>query len=69
MDPIDFSFNPHFEIDFKWYDRTLLEAVQSDEEHTHNFFRLLALCHTVMPEIKDGRWVYNSWRGKVCNKL
>lgn len=55
MEPIDFSFNPHFEYDFKWFDRALLEAVNSDEEHTHNFFRLLALCHTVMPEIKDGR--------------
>lgn len=55
MEPIDFSFNPEYEPEFKWFDHTLLEAVKSDEEHAHNFFRCLALCHTVMPEIKDGR--------------
>lgn len=53
---VDFSFNPHYEPEFKWFDNTLLEAVQSDEEHAHNFFRLLSLCHTVMPEYKDGRY-------------
>lgn len=55
MQPIDFSFNPEFEPDFKWFDSTLVDAIQADEEHAHNFFRLLALCHTVMPEYKDGR--------------
>lgn len=56
MEQIDFSFNPHYETDFKWFDKSLLQAVQSDEEHTHSFFRLLSLCHTVMPEIKNGRY-------------
>lgn len=55
MQPLDFSFNPEYEPDFKWYDQTLMDAVKSDESHAHSFFRLLALCHTVMPEIKDGR--------------
>lgn len=55
MQPLDFSFNPEYEADFKWYDQTLMDAVKSDEKHAHSFFRLLALCHTVMPEIKDGR--------------
>lgn len=59
LQPVDFSFNPQYEPDFKWYDNNLLEAVMADEEHAHNFFRLLALCHTVMPENKDGRWVNN----------
>lgn len=54
-DAIDFSFNPEYEPEFRWYDRTLVEAIKSDEEHAHNFFRLLAVCHTVMPEIRDGR--------------
>ncbi|XP_031638673.1 probable phospholipid-transporting ATPase IM isoform X1 [Contarinia nasturtii] len=54
LQPIDFSFNPEFEPDFKWYDSSLLDAVQADDEHVHTFFRLLALCHTVMPERKDG---------------
>lgn len=53
--PLDFSYNPQYEPEFIWYDNDLLEAVKADEDHAHNFFRLLALCHTVMPEIKDGR--------------
>lgn len=59
-EPIDFSFNPEYEPEFKWYDQGLLDAVRSDEEHAHNFFRLLALCHTVMPEQKDGRLEYQA---------
>jgi hypothetical protein len=55
MDAVDFSFNPEYEPEFKWYDKSLLDAVRSDEEKSHNFFRLLALCHTVMPEEKNGR--------------
>ncbi|XP_051857826.1 phospholipid-transporting ATPase ID isoform X7 [Drosophila albomicans] len=60
VEPIDFSANPHHEADFRWYDRTLLDAVRSDEEHAHNFFRLLALCHTVMAETVDGRLEYQA---------
>lgn len=59
-EPIDFSFNPYHETGFKWYDRGLLDAIQSDEQHAHNFFRLLALCHTVMPEEKNGRLEYQA---------
>ena len=55
---MDFSFNPEYEPDFRWYDQGLLDAVRADEEHAHNFFRLLALCHTVMPEEKNGRYKY-----------
>lgn len=58
--PIDFSFNPYYETDFKWYDRELLSAVRADETHAHNFFRVLALCHTVMPEYKDGKLEYQA---------
>ncbi|XP_030564807.1 phospholipid-transporting ATPase ID isoform X2 [Drosophila novamexicana] len=58
--PVDFSANPHHESDFRWYDRTLLDAVRSDEPHAHNFFRLLALCHTVMAETVDGRLEYQA---------
>lgn len=58
---MDFSFfNPEYETDFKWYDPGLLDAVRADEAHAHNFFRLLALCHTVMPEQKDGRLEYQA---------
>lgn len=57
---LDFSFNPQYEPDFRWYDQTLLEAVKADDEHVHNFFRLLAICHTVMPELRDGRLEYQA---------
>ncbi|KAH8288513.1 hypothetical protein KR054_004161 [Drosophila jambulina] len=60
LQSIDFSANPHHESDFRWYDRTLLDAVRSDEEHSHVFFRLLALCHTVMAETVDGRLEYQA---------
>lgn len=57
---LDFSFNPEYEPEFKWFDKELLNAVRSDEENAHNFFRLLALCHTVMPDLKDGRLEYQA---------
>lgn len=60
FEPVDFSFNREYEAEFKWYDRSLLDAVQSDEEHAHTFFRLLALCHTVMPETSTGKLVYQA---------
>lgn len=34
--------------------------MRSDEEHAHNFFRLLALCHTVMAETVDGKLEYQA---------
>nr|XP_036221237.1 phospholipid-transporting ATPase ID isoform X7 [Bactrocera oleae] len=60
LEPVDFSANPEFEPDFRWYDKTLLDAVRSDEVHSQNFFRLLALCHTVMPEYVEGRLEYQA---------
>ncbi|XP_055538977.1 phospholipid-transporting ATPase ID isoform X2 [Wyeomyia smithii] len=59
-EPVDFSFNPEYETDFRWYDQGLLDAVRAEEEHAHSFFRLLALCHTVMPEEKNGRLEYQA---------
>lgn len=59
-EPIDFSSNLYYEPEFKWYDRELLNAVRSDDENAHNFFRLLALCHTVMPDQKDGKLEYQA---------
>lgn len=57
---VNFSFNPYYEPEFKWFDRELLNAVRSDEENAHNFFRLLALCHTVMPDQKEGKLEYQA---------
>ncbi|XP_017852723.1 phospholipid-transporting ATPase ID isoform X2 [Drosophila busckii] len=60
IEPVDFSANPHHESDFRWYDRSLLDAVRSEEQHSHNFFRLLSLCHTVMAETVNGRLEYQA---------
>ncbi|XP_059056149.1 phospholipid-transporting ATPase ID [Achroia grisella] len=59
-EPLDFSFNPEYEPEFKFFDSTLLEAVKRGDQDVHEFFRLLALCHTVMPEQKNGRLEYQA---------
>ncbi|KAL6435696.1 hypothetical protein ACFW04_005540 [Cataglyphis niger] len=60
MPPLDFSFNKDYEPDFKFYDPALLEAVKRGNRDVHSFFRLLALCHTVMPEEKNGKIEYQA---------
>jgi len=50
---VDFSANHFFEPTFEFYDKNLLTAVKSGNPDTHSFFRLLALCHTVMPQYND----------------
>ncbi|XP_019867395.1 probable phospholipid-transporting ATPase IM isoform X2 [Aethina tumida] len=57
---IDFSFNPEFEPEFKFYDGKLLEAVKRKDPEVFSFFRLLALCHTVMSEVQDGKLEYQA---------
>lgn len=52
--PLDFSSNPDYEPDFKFYDGSLVEAVRSNDQDVHAFFNLLALCHTVMAEERNG---------------
>lgn len=34
--------------------------MRSDEDNAHRFFRLLALCHTVMPDQKDSKLEYQA---------
>ncbi|XP_025986048.1 phospholipid-transporting ATPase ID isoform X3 [Solenopsis invicta] len=60
MPPLDFSFNKDYEPEFKFYDPALLEAVRRENQDVHSFFRLLALCHTVMPEEKNGKIEYQA---------
>jgi hypothetical protein len=43
------------ESTFDFYDQSLLDDVYGGKEEQMEFFRLLALCHTVMPEEKDGK--------------
>ncbi|KAJ8718438.1 hypothetical protein PYW08_002675 [Mythimna loreyi] len=59
-EPLDFSFNPEYEPEFKFFDGTLLDAVKRGDKNCHDFFRLLALCHTVMPDQKNGRLEYQA---------
>ncbi|XP_014871003.1 phospholipid-transporting ATPase ID isoform X1 [Poecilia latipinna] len=59
---LDFTpFNPLANPDFCFYDEKLLESVKVGDLHTHEFFRLLSLCHTVMSEEKsEGELVYKA---------
>lgn len=50
---MDFSFNPLCDRKFKFYDSSLVEAIKLEDPAVKEFFRLLALCHTVMPEEKS----------------
>uniref|UniRef100_A0A8C1JW33 Phospholipid-transporting ATPase n=1 Tax=Cyprinus carpio TaxID=7962 RepID=A0A8C1JW33_CYPCA len=61
MTPVDFSFNRLADPKFFFYDHTLVEAIKLELPDAHAFFRLLALCHTVMAEEKkEGDLVYQA---------
>lgn len=49
---VDFCWNKLADPKFAFYDHSLLEAVKDGNAEVQDFFRLLALCHTVMPEEK-----------------
>ena len=57
---MDFSDNPMYEPSFEFYDKSLLADVKQGNANVHDFFRLLALCHTVMTEYKDGKLEYQA---------
>lgn len=57
---IDLSGNPFYEKSFKFYDQSLLDAINKKDEHCYRFFTLLCVCHTVMSEIKDGDLQYQA---------
>lgn len=53
---VDFSFNQEHEEGFRFFDNTLVDAVQNRKnEDVALFFKVLALCHTVMPAERDGK--------------
>jgi len=52
---VDFSDNPYYEPLFEFYDQRLLQRVTDSDADVHQFFRLLALCHTVMPADTGGK--------------
>ncbi|XP_063753235.1 phospholipid-transporting ATPase ID-like isoform X2 [Eleginops maclovinus] len=58
---VDFSFNPLADPRFIFHDHALVEAVKLENPEVHAFFRLLALCHTVMAEEKkEGELFYQA---------
>uniref|UniRef100_A0A7N8WTP9 Phospholipid-transporting ATPase n=1 Tax=Mastacembelus armatus TaxID=205130 RepID=A0A7N8WTP9_9TELE len=58
---VDFSFNPLADPRFVFHDHSLVEAVKLETPEVHTFFRLLALCHTVMAEEKkEGELFYQA---------
>ncbi|XP_077202756.1 phospholipid-transporting ATPase ID-like isoform X2 [Paroedura picta] len=58
---VDFSYNRLTDSKFSFYDSSLVESVKREDPPTHRFFRLLSLCHTVMPEEKEeGTLVYQA---------
>uniref|UniRef100_A0A8C1TPB4 Phospholipid-transporting ATPase n=1 Tax=Cyprinus carpio TaxID=7962 RepID=A0A8C1TPB4_CYPCA len=58
---VDFSFNRLADPKFLFYDHSLVEGVKLELPDVHAFFRLLALCHTVMAEEKrEGDLVYQA---------
>ncbi|KAL0968678.1 hypothetical protein UPYG_G00270100 [Umbra pygmaea] len=58
---VDFSFNHLSDGKFRFHDSSLVEAIKMEEPSVQEFFRLLALCHTVMSEEKnEGDLVYQA---------
>ncbi|KAG8599238.1 hypothetical protein GDO81_002957, partial [Engystomops pustulosus] len=58
---VDFSYNSLADPKFFFHDHRLVESVKMGDPSTHEFFRLLALCHTAMSEEKKpGELVYQA---------
>uniref|UniRef100_A0A671VZH1 Phospholipid-transporting ATPase n=1 Tax=Sparus aurata TaxID=8175 RepID=A0A671VZH1_SPAAU len=58
---LDFSWNRLADPKFDFHDHSLVETVKEGNLEAQNFFRLLALCHTVMPEEKkEGELFYQA---------
>ena len=49
---VDFTWNQLADPKFIFHDHSLVETVREGNLAAQDFFRLLALCHTVMPEEK-----------------
>lgn len=49
---VDFSYNRLADPKFSFYDKTLVDAVKSEDPLVYLFFLCLSLCHTVMSEEK-----------------
>ncbi|XP_028399052.1 phospholipid-transporting ATPase ID-like [Dendronephthya gigantea] len=57
---VDFSGNQLADDHFHFYDQTLVTDIQGNSKKTHDFFRLIALCHSVISEEVDGDLEYQA---------
>ncbi|KAG7266322.1 hypothetical protein CRUP_038473, partial [Coryphaenoides rupestris] len=58
---VDFTWNHLADPKFVFHDHSLVEVVREGDPVAQAFFRLLALCHTVMPEEKiEGQLYYQA---------
>uniref|UniRef100_A0A8C5LT17 Phospholipid-transporting ATPase n=1 Tax=Leptobrachium leishanense TaxID=445787 RepID=A0A8C5LT17_9ANUR len=58
---VDFSYNPLADPKFAFHDHRMIESVKIGDAASHEFFRLLAVCHTAMSEEKKpGELVYQA---------
>ncbi|KAF8371965.1 tat-2 [Pristionchus pacificus] len=57
---VDFSFNEFYEKSFKFFDTALLDATRNNIPEVREFWLILSLCHTVMPERDKGNLVYQA---------
>uniref|UniRef100_A0A7N8YA49 Phospholipid-transporting ATPase n=1 Tax=Mastacembelus armatus TaxID=205130 RepID=A0A7N8YA49_9TELE len=61
MKRVNFSWNQLADPKFVFHDHSLMEMVREGNPEAQAFFRLLALCHTVMPEEKrEGELFYQA---------
>jgi phospholipid-translocating ATPase len=58
---VDLSWNKYAETEFEFYDQNLIEKCQKHDEEVARYFKLLALCHTVLSNTsEDGEISYNA---------
>ncbi|GCB68803.1 hypothetical protein scyTo_0008283 [Scyliorhinus torazame] len=58
---VDFSWNTFADGKLTFHDSSLVELIRSGgDPGVHEFFKLLAVCHTVMVEAKDGQLAYQA---------
>lgn len=55
LEPVDLSWNSYAEPDFKYYDEALVKNCRDEEKDCYHFFRLIALCHTVISSVPEGK--------------
>eukprot|EP00079_Xenopus_tropicalis_P032657 XP_017946428.1 PREDICTED: phospholipid-transporting ATPase IK [Xenopus tropicalis] len=58
---VNFSWNKYADKNFQFYDQSLLDMVCENKDGVYReFFRVLALCHTVMVERNGGEIIYKA---------